>query len=252
MHNRSFFNSNLKHGHSVIILGPLLLNIENLRKSYSTPDGLDLSVVDVPSFSLSAQEHTALCGTSGSGKTTFLNLIAGILQPDGGRIELDGCALSESNEAERDRQRAKTIGYIFQTFNLLQGYSCIENVLLGMHFGSEVDRDWARSLLERVGLGERMDHLPRQLSTGQQQRVAVARALANRPKLVLADEPTGNLDPASAADSLGLIRETCHENGAALLLVSHDRLVLGQFDNVRDLSDINHAATGSTAKEDQL
>ncbi|HAH98347.1 MAG TPA: ABC transporter ATP-binding protein, partial [Verrucomicrobiales bacterium] len=151
-----------------------MLNIENLRKSYSTPDGLDLSVVDVPSFSLSAQEHTALCGTSGSGKTTFLNLIAGILQPDGGRIELDGCALSESNEAERDRQRAKTIGYIFQTFNLLQGYSCIENVLLGMHFGSEVDRDWARSLLERVGLGERMDHLPRQLSTGQQQRVAVA------------------------------------------------------------------------------
>ncbi|MBT6788753.1 MAG: ATP-binding cassette domain-containing protein, partial [Verrucomicrobia bacterium] len=102
---------------------------------------------------------------------------------------------------------------------------------------------------ERVGLGRRLDHFPRQLSTGQQQRVAVARALANRPKLVLADEPTGNLDPASAAESLGLVRETCRENGAALLLVSHDRKVLGQFDNVRDLADINRAAAGPSAGE---
>ena len=124
----------------------------------------------------------------------------------------------------------------------MQGYTCIENVLLGMSFGPGADRRWASELLERVGLGKRLDHFPRQLSTGQQQRVAVARALANRPKLVLADEPTGNLDPASAAESLGLIRETCQENGAALLLVSHDRGVLGQFDNVRDLADINRAA----------
>ena len=234
-----------------MILPPLLLSIKNLRKSFGTPDGSVQTVVDVPLFSLDAEQQAALCGTSGSGKTTFLNLIAGILQPDGGCIELDGCRISEAGEAERDRLRAQTIGYIFQTFNLLQGYTCIENVLLGMSFGPGADRRWARELLGRVGLGKRLDHLPRQLSTGQQQRVAVARALANRPKLVLADEPTGNLDPASAAESLGLIRETCQENGAALLLVSHDREVLSQFDNVRDLADINRAVTCPSAGEAQ-
>jgi ABC-type lipoprotein export system ATPase subunit len=229
----------------------LLLNIENLRKSFRTPDGSVLTVVDIPAFSLDSGQQTALCGTSGSGKTTFLNLIAGILKPDEGLVELDGCPISEAGEAGRDRLRARTIGYIFQTFNLLQGYTCIENVLLGMSFGPGADRRWASELLERVGLGQRLDHFPRQLSTGQQQRVAVARALANRPKLVLADEPTGNLDPASAAESLGLIRETCQENGAALLLVSHDREVLGQFDNVRDLADINRAAAWPGAGEAQ-
>jgi len=241
----------LKLDQATPILGPLLLNIDNLRKSYGTPDGAVQAVVDVPSFSLESGQQTALCGTSGTGKTTFLNLIAGILQPDEGCIELDGCLISQANEAARDRLRARTIGYIFQTFNLLQGYSCIENVLLGMRFGPGADRRRAGELLERVGLGQRLDHLPRQLSTGQQQRVAVARALANRPKLVLADEPTGNLDPASAAESLGLIRETCRESGAALLLVSHDREVLGQFDAVRDLAEINRAVAGPRAKEDQ-
>ncbi|MEE2946937.1 MAG: ABC transporter ATP-binding protein [Verrucomicrobiota bacterium] len=233
------------------ILISLLLNIENLQKSYETPDGSVQAVVDVPSFSLESGQETALCGTSGTGKTTFLNLIAGILEPDEGRIELDGCDMSGIHEAARDRLRARTIGYIFQTFNLLQGYSCIENVLLGMRFGPGADRHRAGALLERVGLGQRLNHLPRQLSTGQQQRVAVARALANRPKLVMADEPTGNLDPVSAAESLGLIRETCRENGAALLLVSHDREVLGQFDAVRDLAQINRAADWPSTKEGQ-
>ena len=232
-----------------MILLLLLLNIENLRKSFGTPDGSVLTVVDIPAFSLDSGQQTALCGTSGSGKTTFLNLIAGILKPDGGRVELDGCPISEAGEAGRDRLRARTIGYIFQTFNLLQGYTCLENVLLGMSFGRGPDTDAARGLLDRVGLSHRLHHRPGQLSVGQQQRVAVARALANQPLLVLADEPTGNLDPTSATESLGLIRETCRENGAALLLVSHDRGVLGQFDNVRDLADINRAAAWPGAGE---
>ncbi len=154
----------MKLGQATPILAALLLNIENLRKCFGTPDGSVQVVVDVPSFSLESGQQTALCGTSGAGKTTFLNLIAGILQPDEGRIELDGCLISEANEAKRDRLRARTIGYIFQTFNLLQGYSCIENVLLGMSFGPGADRSRASELLERVGLGQRLDHFPRQLS----------------------------------------------------------------------------------------
>ena len=151
--------------------------------------------------------------------------------------------MSALSESRRDRLRATTIGYIFQTFNLLQGYTCLENVLLGMSFGPGANRAFAQALLERVGLGSRLKHYPRQLSTGQQQRVAVARALANRPKLVLADEPTGNLDHKNAREALALIREGCRENGAALLLVSHDREVLQQFEIVHDLEKLNRAAT---------
>jgi putative ABC transport system ATP-binding protein len=146
------------------------------------------------------------------------------------------------SEPERDRFRALNMGYIFQTFNLLQGYTCLENVLLGMSFGAGADRAFAESLLARVGLEKRLHHRPGQLSTGQQQRVAVARAVANRPKLVLADEPTGNLDHRNAGESLALIREACRENGAALLLVSHDREVLGKFESTKDFSKLNRAA----------
>ncbi len=219
-----------------------LLEINQLRKSFTTPDGPAHTVVDVPAFALGEREHLALSGESGSGKTTFLHLIAGILRPDTGRVTLAGHEMSALPEAARDRLRATTLGYIFQTFNLLQGYTCLENVLLGMKFGRGVDREFAISLLKRVGLADKLNHSPRQLSTGQQQRVAVARALANRPQLVLADEPTSNLDAANARDSLTLIRETCHESGAALLIVSHDRDVLAQFDHVRDLRDLNRAA----------
>ena len=144
-------------------------------------------------------------------------------------------------ESGRDRLRASAIGYIFQTFNLLQGYTCLENVMLGMAFGAGSDRARATAMLERVGLAHRLRHYPRQLSTGQQQRVAVARALASHPKLVLADEPTGNLDHKNARESLALIRETCRENGASLLLVSHDPGVLASFEEVRDFAALNRA-----------
>jgi ABC-type lipoprotein export system ATPase subunit len=219
-----------------------LLEITNLKKSFVSPDGETHAVVDIESFSLAEKAQVALSGESGSGKTTLLNLIAGILKPDSGSITLAGTAMSALSESRRDRLRATTIGYIFQTFNLLQGYTCLENVLLGMSFGPGADRAFAQALLERVGLGSRLKHYPRQLSTGQQQRVAVARALANRPKLVLADEPTGNLDHKNAREALALIREACRENNAALLLVSHDREVLQQFDVVHDLEKLNRAA----------
>ena len=222
-----------------------MLVIQGLTKSYRAPDGGQTAVVEVSTFSLGAGEQLALRGESGSGKTTFLHLIAGILAADKGRIEVEGTDMAALSESKRDRLRAEKLGYVFQTFNLLQGYTVLENVLLGMSFGPGADRVQARAILERVGLGDRLNHFPGQLSTGQQQRVAVARALANRPKLVLADEPTGNLDRRNATEALALIRETCREVGAALLLVSHDEHTLAQFENVKDFAEINQAQKGA-------
>ncbi len=224
-----------------------LLRVRGLQKAFNSPEGGLTRVVDVPAYALDAGEQVALRGESGSGKTTFLHLIAGLLSPDAGELLLDGRDLAKLGEAQRDRLRADTIGYIFQTFNLLQGHTVLENVVMGMAFGRGADHLRAVALLQRVGLADKLRHRPRQLSTGQQQRVAVARALANRPKLVLADEPTGNLDTRHARESLALIREVCRENGAALLLVSHDEQVLAQFENRRDFSDLNRAARKETA-----
>ncbi|MBL9207469.1 MAG: ABC transporter ATP-binding protein [Opitutaceae bacterium] len=220
----------------------VVLTVSQLVKRVASPEagGAAVEIVRVPELSLAAGEQVALRGESGSGKTTFLHLIAGILAADEGKIVIDGEDVASLGESQRDRAREARIGYIFQTFNLLQGYTVLENVVLGMSFGpGGVDRARARQLLERVGLGHRLHHFPRQLSTGQQQRVAVARALANRPKLVLADEPTGNLDRTHGREALGLIREACREAGAALLLVSHDPDVLAQFERVRDFAEIN-------------
>ncbi len=216
-----------------------ILEVNNLRKDFKAPDDTVRAVVDVPEFQMRLAEQIALKGESGSGKTTFLNLIAGILQADSGSIVIDGEEIMSLSESKRDNLRARKIGYIFQTFNLLQGFTALENVLLGMSFGSGVDEKYAQHLLERVGLKTRAEYRPRQLSVGQQQRVAVARALANRPKIVLADEPTGNLDRKRAFESLELIREVCTENGAALLLVSHDSEILGKFETVQNLEEIN-------------
>lgn len=220
-----------------------LLEITDLRKAFAAPDGRTHEVVRIPRFTLEAKTQLALSGPSGTGKTTFLHLIAGILAPDSGALVLDGVDVRALSEGARDRLRATHIGYIFQTFNLLQGFTALENVLLGMSFGPGADRERAGALLQRVGLEGRLHHFPRQLSTGQQQRVAVARALANRPKLVLADEPTGNLDATNAREALKLIRQTCTENGAALLLVSHDPEVLGSFEQTAALGELNQAAS---------
>jgi putative ABC transport system ATP-binding protein len=218
-----------------------LLEVAGLRKAFVAPDGSPHLVIDVPQFSLAEEMQVGLSGESGLGKTTLLHLIAGILKPDAGTIRLSGTEVSNLPESARDRLRSTHIGYIFQTFNLLPAFSCLENLLVAMSFAGGANRERAKSLLERVGLGSRLHHYPRQLSTGQQQRVAVARALANGPRLILADEPTGNLDHVNAVEVLRLIRETCAENKAALLLVSHDREVLAGFASVVELSQINRA-----------
>ena len=218
-----------------------VLTITALRKSFLTPEKERSVVIDVPQFRLAAAAQVGLKGRSGSGKTTFLHLIAGLVTPDSGSICVDGVELTGLSESRRDRLRGTSIGCVYQNFNLLQGYTCLENVMLAMAFGRGRDRAAAINLLQRVGLGHRLDYTPRQLSVGQQQRVAVARALVNRPKLVLADEPTGNLDPTRAAETLALLRETCAEQEAALLLVSHDPVILQDLPTQIDLAEINQA-----------
>ncbi len=223
------------------------LEIEALRKAYRAPDGSRVPVLDVPGLRLEDGEQAALHGPSGSGKTTLLHCIAGILRADAGRVRVAGEDMVSSSESTRDRLRARHVGYVFQTFHLLQGYTALENVLLAMALAGSVDERAARELLGRVGLDERLDYRPGQLSVGQQQRVAVARALANRPSLVLADEPTGNLDPRSARDALGLIRGVCREVGAALLLVSHDREILKGFERREELGQLNRTLASEEA-----
>ncbi len=217
------------------------LVVEGLRKVYVAPDGERVPILDVADLRLAEGAQVALRGRSGSGKTTLLNLIAGVLRADEGKIAVAGHEITALPEAGRDRVRAEHVGYVFQTFNLLQGLTALENVLLPMMLRGAPDRARAVALLERVGMKDRLDYRPRQLSVGQQQRVAIARALANRPSLVLADEPTGNLDEHHAAEALRLLRDVCRENGAALLVVSHDTRVLGQFDRVLELKDLNRA-----------
>lgn len=224
-----------------------VLEVRSLLKRFNAPDGGSTTVVDVPSFTLAGGEQVALRGTSGSGKTTFLNLVAGILEPDAGTIEVAGHDLTALGPSQRDGVRARSVGYVFQTFNLLQGYSALENVLTGMMFGRGVDERFARELLTRVGLGRRMNYRPRELSVGQQQRVAVARALAGRPALVLADEPTGNLDTRGAAEAMAMIGALCNEQHAALLVVSHSRDILRRFESVLDFGELNRAAREAAA-----
>jgi len=216
-----------------------LLEIQDLHKSFVSPEGERTTIIHVSHFEMQAGEQIALQGRSGSGKTTLLNLIAGILQADAGAIMLEGREISALSESDRDRMRGQNIGYIFQTFNLMSGYTALENVELAMRFGRGLRRIFAKELLERAGLRDRMHYRPAQLSVGQQQRVAVARALANHPKLVLADEPTGNLDAHHAAQALLLIQEICRENNAALLLVSHDPAIHQHCARVQQLADLN-------------
>lgn len=224
-----------------------MLTVEDLIKNYRDPDGNLVPILNVPRFSLAAGDQVVLRGSSGCGKTTFLNILAGILAPDSGSVVFDSVNICGLSEGGRDRYRAAKIGYVFQTFNLLDGFTALENVRLGMSFGRKsLDPNRAKSLLERVGLGDRLNHRPKQLSVGQQQRVSVARALANKPRLLLADEPTANVDPANQQVIIDLMRSVCKEEGVALLLVTHSEEVSSQFSNVVFFEQLNQV-TSKTA-----
>ncbi|QDS91907.1 Lipoprotein-releasing system ATP-binding protein LolD [Roseimaritima multifibrata] len=224
-----------------------MLNINGLKKSFDQPGGGRMPVLDIPHYAIAAAEQAVLIGRSGGGKTTLLHVIAGLTTADAGSVRVGDIELTELSEAGRDRYRAAMLGYVFQTFNLLPGFTALENVRLGMSFASgRHDIGRARELLNRVGLSDRENHRPAQLSVGQQQRVAIARALSSKPKLLLADEPTANVDPASQQQVIDLIRQTCQDEEVALLLVTHSMEVANQFDRVENLADINVAFAAAT------
>jgi len=188
---------------------------DRLTKTFQSVRALD----DV-SFEVAEGEWIAIMGPSGSGKTSLINIFGGLDQPTSGRAVVDGVEVGSLNEKSLTRYRSEKIGFMFQQFHLVPYLSAVENVMLAQYFHSMADEAQAAEALVRVGLGERLEHLPTQLSGGEQQRVALARALINHPKLILADEPTGNLDEANERIVLDLLCEL-HEAGHTILLVTH-------------------------------
>ena len=200
-----------------------LLDAKGVRKTYRTgAETVDaLKGVDLE---IDAGQFVSVMGPSGSGKTTLLNCLSGLDGIDEGKVVIDGESIHELNDARRTRHRASAMGFIFQAFNLIPVFTSVENVELPLLLAGRSTRearDAAVETLERVGLGHRLNHRPTELSGGEQQRVTVARALAGRPQIVWADEPTGNLDSETAGSVMGLLREL-HADGLTLVLVTHD------------------------------
>ncbi len=223
-----------------------MLRLQNLKKSFLEASGNTLRILDIPEFHVAPGEQLAMIGQSGCGKSTLLHVISGISRPDSGQVIVDGIDVTRLPEAGCDRYRADKIGYVFQTFNLLPGFTAVENVMLGMTFSrGRANRTRALSLLKRVGLQHRVEHKPAALSVGEQQRVAVARALANRPRLLLADEPTANIDRRNQQQVIDLIRETSREEEVTLMVVTHSMEVAEQFERIDKLEEINQVTVSA-------
>lgn len=209
-----------------------ILNARNLSKVVTSAEG-ELVILDDLSLSLDKGDSLAIVGTSGSGKSTLLGLLAGLDLPSSGEVRLAGHQLGALNEDERARVRAEHVGFVFQSFQLLDSLNALENVMLPLELHGRRDaQQRARDLLERVGLGARLHHYPRQLSGGEQQRVAVARAFAAEPDVLFADEPTGNLDSHTGANITELLFELNRERGTTLVLVTHDERLAQRCHNL--------------------
>jgi len=213
----------------------LALQIKNLEFSYG-----DHRILQIPHFEIQKGEKVFLLGPSGSGKSTLLELIAGILKPASGDLVLNGENISQLNLSQLDHFRAENIGYIFQSFNLIPFLSVIENIQLPFLFQKKsYDEGLLKNLIERLGLISFVNRAVSQLSVGQQQRVAVARALLKRPKLILADEPTSALDYDHREGFLKLLFELCQQEKITVLFVSHDRSIEKLFDRAVNMKEIN-------------
>lgn len=220
-----------------------MIKIENLRFGYER-DGFSLSLA---ALVISAGERVAIIGPSGSGKTTLLNLLSGICTAHAGSVEVDGKLLGELSERDRRRFRATSIGFVFQDAGLVDYLNGIENVLYPYRvgFGLQLNRSVrsrAEGLARACGVGSRMRSYPSQMSGGEKQRFAICRALVTEPKLILADEPTGSLDPDNKLNVLDVLFERSKDIGATLVVVTHDHALLGRFDRVVDFSSLRVSA----------
>jgi ABC-type lipoprotein export system ATPase subunit len=226
-----------------------MIHLRNVEKRYARGSESVLACA-VDRLDIAPGEQVALVGRSGTGKTTLLHILAGILRPDCGEVEVAGARLDQLGESARDRHRGRHIGMVYQTFNLLQPFTAMENVLLGALFGRGAGGDArgrAESLLQKVGLGERMHHRPRELSVGQVQRVAICRALVNDPDLVLMDEPLGNQDKATGGQVLDLLLQIARDGNKTVVMVTHDPESATRMQRTVDLSTLRGAAVAPAA-----
>lgn len=231
-----------------------MIELHEVRKDFVVSDRR-LPILHIPQWNVEAGGRLALLGPSGSGKSTVLHLLSGILRADRGMLRVAGTPLHELNEAERDRFRLRHVGYIMQDFHLIGSLTAAENVELMLPQGKRGDRrKLLREWFNRVGLADRMDHLPGQLSRGQQQRTAIVRALINQPPLVLADEPTGSLDYESAELVMRLLLELCADQKSTLVAVTHDLHLARLFPERIGIGEINSvlAAHSSVWQENPL
>ncbi len=223
-----------------------MLSAASLTKEYLSGDHR-LTVLRDVTFSIEQGEFVAIVGPSGSGKTTLLGLLAGLDTPSRGSVKLDGTDITALDEDARARLRGEKVGFVFQSFQLITTLTAIENVQVPLELrGENHVADRARDVLQRVGLGDRLDHFPTQLSGGEQQRVAIARAFANRPRILFADEPTGNLDSDTGSRIVELLETLNRESGSTVVLVTHDLVLARRAQRVIRLSD------GAVVSDDRL
>ena len=217
-------------------LAQSIITVSELGKQVTTGTS-ELTILSGVSFEVRAGDAVAIIGVSGSGKSTLLGLLAGLDTPSAGSVRIDGHDIGTLDEDGRAALRGRMIGFVFQSFQLLPAMTALENVMLPLELAGVDDaQEAARSMLGRVGLADRVHHYPKQLSGGEQQRVAIARAFVGRPRLLFADEPTGNLDAATGAQVIDLLFELNQESGATLLLVTHDEALTRRCSRVLRLS----------------
>ncbi len=221
------------------------IEVNGLHKSYKMGGG-KLHVLRGVSFSIDKGQFVAVVGASGSGKSTLLHVLGLLDRPDSGQVNIDGVDISKLSAGKRNRMRSSDLGFVFQFYHLLDELSVLENVLLPLKVahstgswltGRHKARKKAEEILDRVGLSDRLKHRPSELSGGEQQRVAIARAIVNGPKILLADEPTGNLDSKTGSEILAAIKDFCAEQDRTLLMVTHDTSLASQADRVLHLVD---------------
>ncbi|MDR0818848.1 MAG: ABC transporter ATP-binding protein [Oscillospiraceae bacterium] len=214
-----------------------ILKVENLRKTYGVGDN-QVKAVDSISFSVEKGEFVAIIGASGSGKSTLLHLIGGVDRPTSGKVYIDGQDIYELGESQLAIFRRRNIGLIYQFYNLLPTLNVTENILLPRLLdGRSANKEKLDSILQTTGLSDRVSHLPNQLSGGQQQRVSIGRALINDPALILADEPTGNLDSKSGGEVMELLKYSNKRFGQTLILITHDERIALQADRIIKIED---------------